>query len=453
MPDPSLIDTIVIVMMENRSFDNMLGHLSCQGYDNRKEVEGLRYPLKDERYENIFEGESYYPFSMKDIMLPSDLPHERDEINVQLAHSSVSGTYTMSGFVGAYYQYTAVNRTQRPEPMGYYPPDQVPITNFLANNFAVCDHWFSSLPTSTVPNRLMALSGESRVDKTGRQLFPEEGYIVLDWLNDHGIRWRVYHAGLSFFMLLGRFTDVLGPNFRSVKHLAIDVKVERPDQFPQVIFIEPSYYDARHFGTDQPNDNHPPLAVGFGEDFIRRIYKALTSNPERWRNTVMILTYDEHGGFFDHVPPLPITYNPPGGEYAPFESTGVRVPAIIVSPFVASHAVYKGLLDHTSILQFLAERFAPRGEGYSKSVNERRNYGIRSVSQVLDLDTPRTDIPPVPSNKIQRVTILGLEEVEMPQGLMQTAFENAASKMIDAWPEQTKQKFPDIYHWSLTKSS
>jgi phospholipase C len=355
----------------------------------------------------------------------------------------------MSGFVKAYFEFTPVNRTQKPEPMGYYPPDQVPITNFLANNFVVCDRWFSPLPTSTVPNRLMSLSGESRVDFTG--LFPPEGNIILDWLNDHGIRWRVYHAGLSFFTLLGRFNQVFGPNFRPVTHLAIDVNEESPNEFPQVILIEPSYYDAPHFGTDQPNDNHAPLAVGFGEEFLRQIYKALTSNPERWQKTVMILTYDEHGGFFDHVPPLPIPYNPPNDEYTSFETTGVRVPSIVVSPYVAARSVYKGYLDHTSILQFIAERFAPGEDGYSEAVNHRRNQGIGSVKQVLNLDEPRLDIPSVPTIQIQRPALLGLQEGEREKGLMQTAFENATAEMIREYPSDTKEKFPELYHWSRTK--
>ena len=86
---------------------------------------------------------------MQDAPLPSDLPHERDEVAMQLAYSQVTGTYSMNGFVKAYYQDTTVNRTQHPEPMGIFPPSAVPITHFLAHNFAVCDRWFAPLPTST----------------------------------------------------------------------------------------------------------------------------------------------------------------------------------------------------------------------------------------------------------------------------------------------------------------
>lgn len=450
MLDLNLIETIVVIMMENRSFDNMLGHLSCPWYDNRNEVDGLTPPLKREEYENLFEGETYYPHAMKDRMLPSDLPHNRDDVTTQIAKSDVTGKFGMNGFVEAYYTLTQTNRKQKTEPMGYFPPDQVPITNFLANNYAVCDRWFSPLPTSTVPNRLISLSGDSRVDETG--LFPPEGDIILDWLERHDIRWRVYHAGISFFTLLGRYASVLGPNFKSVKHLARDLKEEADNEFPQVILIEPSYYDAPHFGTDQPNDNHAPLAVGFGEEFLRQVYRALTINPERWQKTVTILTYDEHGGFFDHVPPLPIGYSPPPGyKYSPFTSTGVRVPSIVISPFTSSKSVFKGNMDHTSILQFIAERFAPTESGYNESVNERKNQGIESVSKVVDLDTPRTDIPIVPSMIIDRPARLGLDNPQIEKGLMQQAFEEASLKMIEENPDLTREQFPELVHWSLTR--
>src|SRR5262249_39793238 len=143
----------------------------------------------------------------------------------------VTGTYSMNGFVKAYYQDTTVNRTQHPEPMGIFPPSVVPITHFLAHNFAVCDRWFAPLPTSTQPNRLMALSGRSQIDHTSDQLVLA-GRTLLDWATHHGVRWRVYHAGLSFFALLGRFDQVLGPHFRAFEHLASDVAMEAPDLFP-----------------------------------------------------------------------------------------------------------------------------------------------------------------------------------------------------------------------------
>jgi phospholipase C len=447
MLDLTAVDTIVMVLMENRSFDHMLGHLSYGEYAIGTPVEGLRDPLTQQAYENIYEGIPYYPFVMQDGPLSGDLPHDRPSVETQLAYSSVTGTYSMSGFVEAYYQSTTTNRTQTPDPMGFFPPSAVPTINFFANNFAICDHWFAPLPTSTQPNRLMALTGASLVDDTRDHLLPASP-TLLDWATSHGVRWRVYHAGLSFFILLGRFDEVLGPNFRAFEHLARDVGHEASDTFPQLILIEPLYADAPHLGSDQPNDDHPPLAVGFGEQFLRQIYEALTCNPERWAKTVLIVTYDEHGGFFDHMPPLSVPYAPPDAAYPPFATTGVRVPALVVSPLVAARHVYSGPLDHTSVLQFLAERFSPDEGGYSTDVDQRRAQGITSVSEVLNLSTPRPVIPAAPREQIQSVALLGPGPPEKTPS--QRAFENAALAMIRSYPHETAQKHPELWHWYLT---
>lgn len=449
MTDLSLVDTIVIVMLENRSFDHMLGHLSFGVFANGTNVEGLKAPLQRKEYENIFGAETYYPFTMKDGALASDLPHERREVAMGLAQSAVSGQFTMSGFVKAYFEKTTTNRTLTPDPMGFMTPADVPITRFFADNYAVCDHWFAPLPASTQPNRLMALSGNTRIDQTSG-IFPPTDPLVIDWLEARGVRWRVYHCGISFFALLGRL-EIFGPNFRTVDRLAADVAHEAPGDFPQVIIVEPSYGDAPHIGSDLPNDNHPPLPVAPGETFLRQVYEALTCNPDRWSKTVMIVAYDEHGGFFDHVPPPLIPYKPAANATftEPFTSLGLRIPGLIVSPLVSSKSVFNKLLDHTSILQFIAEKFAQGKGGYSSSVEERRNRGIGSVAQALDLSSPRTDIPSAPPAPLQAIRFAGPAQ---SKSAMQQAFEDAAKQMVKDHPRQTAQRYPEISHWVLTQA-
>jgi phospholipase C len=407
--DLQQVQTIVFLMMENRSFDHALGHLSLEGTSQGNgppvaQVEGLQGEiapdgrLLNDAYANDFAGLAYYPFQMKDGPLPFDLPHDRDSIALQLARSPIDDRPTMSGFVGAYYRQRAQIRTRSPEPMGFLPASETPVSSFLARQYAVCDHWFASLPTDTHPNRLMALSGYSRIEKTGSFPLPDHR-LLLDWLSERGIRWRVYRNGLSFFALLPRWLDdlALGRNFRSVRSLERDVLAEPDSTFPQVIIVEPSYLDSPVHLGDAPNDNHPPLGIAPGEAYLWRIYMALMANPRRWSRTVFVALHDEHGGFYDHVPPLPIANPAPAGEsYPDFASTGVRVPALLISPFVSPGTVYSEPLDHTSILQFLAERFEPGGSGYSEDVNRRRAQGIRSVSGALDRVTARTDLPVPP---------------------------------------------------------
>ncbi|MFZ5625072.1 MAG: alkaline phosphatase family protein [Gemmatimonadota bacterium] len=428
------VDTIVLLMLENRSFDHLLGHLSYGPYANGTAVEGL----------------------LQDGTLSGDLPHHRNEVATQLALSAVSGKYTMRGFAQAYFQMEIQqSRSATPDTLGFLRPADVPVTRFLVDNYAVCDHWFAPLPTSTQPNRIMSLAGTTRIDET-TGLFPPLDQLVLQWLEDRHVRWRVYHSGISFFALLGQ-AAIFGPNFRSIDRLAADVANERPGDFPQVIIIEPSYGDAPHLPGEVANDNHAPLPVAPGEALLERVYDALTCNPDRWKKTLWILTYDEHGGFFDHVPPPAVTYRPASNAMfvKPFESLGVRVPTVVVSPLVSAQRVASDVFDHTSWLQLLAEKFAP-GTPYSAAVEERRQQGVGSASQVLDRSTPRTGIPrspPPPPMPQGAGTLAGparrARAAPVPTDL-QRAFEAAARSMFDTYPRATSQQYPQVAHWALT---
>jgi phospholipase C len=289
----------------------------------------------------------------------------------------------------------------------------------------------------------MALAGYTHVENTHGGLVSKHD-LVLDWLNRHHVPWRVYHSGLSFFLVLQRFEDVLGSHFRDVSYLARDVQHERKATFPKVILIEPSYVDAPiHFGHP-PNDNHPPLPVGPGEHFLRLVYQALTSNPARWARTLLVITYDEHGGFFDHVAPPKIEQHAPNHEYPTFTSAGVRVPTLVVSPCVKPGTVFHGTLDHTSVLQLIAERFAGNTRAYSSAVNTRIDQGVNSVSSVLNLLAPRTDIPPPPSVSIRAA--LTFQDQKPCTTESEISFQSAAMAFLNHDPARATQKHPELAH-------
>jgi phospholipase C len=445
------IKTIVLLMFENRSFDHMLGHLSLDKITPT--ANGLQYPLTGDQYENIYNGDSYYPFRKKtDTALTADLPHEYNYVATQINKSEANGRYGMDGFVTAYMQATGENPNTSSPPMGFYGRNLVPITSFLAGTYAVCDKWHAPLPTSTQPNRTMAFCGDSSIHDTKLQLIPADGNIF-DWMNANNVKWRVYHDGLSFFILYNSlWHHVLGPNFRDYENLFSDLQNEADDTFPQVIVVEPSYQDSPHFGSDQPNDNHPPLAIGFGEEFLRRTYDAVIANPKRWGNTVMIVYYDEHGGFFDHVAPPKIGYATKGGDNYNFESLGVRIPGIIISPFVKKKSLSNFLFDHTSVLQMLAEKFTP-GKSYSDTVDQRKQDGIHSISEVLT-DDADPSAPPAPSQPINVKTFLGDNISTAPTGAMAQAFEDSAINMMTSMPDETRAKYPELFQWkdSVDKS-
>jgi phospholipase C len=391
MADVNSVDTIVVVIMENRSFDHLLGYLNLPGPD-RIALEGLQNDQDWlQRYANPGPPNDfmYEATPLRELHVP-DPPHERSDIAVQLGTPDERLVFPMKGFIKS-----AGGNSQV---MQYYTAETVPVSDFFAHNFAICDHWFAPLPAGTQPNRLMAMSGQSWIDRNvGTPVeFPDQ-QLVYDWLNQRKVRWRVYHQGFfPFFSLMPRwYPEMLaGDEFRRFDRLQLDFELEPDKTFPNVIFVEPKYTDSPHIG--EGTDDHPPSSVLGGQAFLLDIYKALISNPVRWRKTVMIVTYDEHGGFFDHVQPLPILTSDPKGRYLDFISTGVRVPALVVSPLVSPRAVYSKPLDHTSILKFLGQKFG--GGSYGAGVDDRPTVG--SVLDVLDLDAPRQLIPSPPDPSV-----------------------------------------------------
>ena len=438
------VSTVVLVMMENRSFDHMLGHLT---YDNLvTDINGLERDLT--KYNNPYQGGRYIPYPMPGGPLPYDLPHEYNQVPTELAWSPVREQFDMTGFVEAYVEMNGGNPIEQVPPMGFFRAQDVPITSFLAQQFRTCDAWHCPLPTSTQPNRTMAFCGSSPIFDTSsgaRLIEPDD--VLFEWLDRvPNLRWRVYHDGLSFFALYPRaWRYVLSDHFRDFENYFYDMQTEPLDTGPQVIIVEPSYNDGPHIGPDHPNDNHPPLAIGWGEDFLRRVYQAATVNRERWAKTVLVYYYDEHGGFHDHVPPPMIPYDTRGNPSFAFKNLGPRVPAVIVSPLVSAGSVSHRSFDHTSVLQLLAELFTP-GRPYSTEVHDRRRAGIESVSAALD-DTVRPNIPEVPPEPIPVASALGSAIAVAPANSLQASFDLAASELIAAYPTETAKKYPELWHW------
>jgi phospholipase C len=224
-------------------------------------------------------------------------------------------------------------------------------------------------------------------------------------------------------------------HFRSFEQFDDDFVHESDDSHPQVIFIEPRYTNAPHIDT--PHDDHAPSAVDGGQRFLMEVYAAITANRTRWSRSVMIVTYDEHGGFFDHVSPLPVPQAAPNNEYPPFVSTGVRVPAFVISPFVEPRSVFNGNLDHTSILQFIGEKFG--GGRYSDAVDTRKGYGLGSVSDVLTLARARVDPPSPPA------VTEGFTPQATPYDAMSIAFSKAWGELKAKDPVQAKKLFPKLF--------
>jgi len=444
------IRTIVIVMMENRSFDHMLGYLSLPPF-NRKDVNGLSTNAAWlTQFTNTDQGQSYQPFlSLDPFDMPSefDPPHERANMALNLG-ALQNGKYAMNGFVSGIPPDISNDPQVRKLVMSYFGADQVPTNNFFAENFVICDNWFASLPAGTQPNRLMSMGGYSRID-INHDILPDQD-LVYDWLNRKGISWCVYHQGIPFFTMMLRWIPEIIDNkhFRSFgthgENFESDLMNTPPDELPQVIFVEPTYQDAPHlgFGTDE----HAPAGVSNGQEFLMQVYNAVTNSPEFWKSSVMIVDYDENGGFFDHVSPPMIPTNPRSdaewaGDAKPLSSLGVRTPGYIISPFVKPGSVNHALFDHTSVLKFLGEKFG--GGSYSPDVDPR---AVESLSVVLDFDNPILQPKSAPALDGYLAQRPPPADVTVPNvnTQLQAGFQKALSNLKQQGVDESHPKFGEL---------
>jgi phospholipase C len=375
-------------MMENRSFDHMLGYLKR---DLGWEIDGLRPGSRDT---NPYEGTRIGVHHLETPVILTDPDYERADVAEQLG-AGEPGNYPMDGFVANFAHHHNIDADT--PVMGYYTARELPLYHMFAEQFCICDKWFSSLPTSTHPNRLMALSGATLVSNTHFSLTGvPHGELVYEWLTKRHVNWALYYNRAPVFpaLLQGWPDFVPEGQYRPLYELERSLRGEG-NPISQVVFVEPTYaaWPFRVPFLGAPCDDHPPAILTAGQRFVRTVYQAATANPTQWKKTMMVVVYDEHGGFYDHVSPRPIRYDPPQNAFAPFLSTGVRVPAFVVSPFVSPKRLYSEPLDHTSILHFLGQKFG--GGEYSEAVSSRqRDFG--SLQEVLDLTIPRQDVPAVP---------------------------------------------------------
>jgi phospholipase C len=373
------IDHIVVVMLENRSFDHMLGYLSlpmAQGGSGRTDVDGLTGPRANfNTYENstfsihhldrtAFSGEA------------EDPDHSGRSVDEQLLEG---GKGFVSNFARISQARAETLEVPVPDPglvMGYYDAHDLPVFDHLAKEYCVVDRWFSSVPGATWPNRLYSLTGRAEGSRDDRSppiyalaSFPR-------YLDEHGVDWRWYSydpATLRAVDPAYRFSDhhrfsYLDARKLSTAERAVGELTEEGSSFlddvaagelPAVSWIDPRFKDLRVLGPDS-NDDHPPTDVLAGQDLVLTIYDALSS-ASTWAKTLLVITYDEHGGFYDHVtPPAAVDEDPQ------FRRLGVRVPALLVSPLVAARSTSTHLLgpemhfDHTSIIRTILARFCRR---------------------------------------------------------------------------------------------
>jgi phospholipase C len=418
---------LVVLMKENRSFDQMLGYLMRDGLPDVKGLTG------NESNDDL-DGKPKMVFEWGPDQTVFHPPQDHTGKILDPCHSPECVAEQVADHNGGFVKNFLATRKDkdghpvqipaeyRALPMGFYTARHLPVYDHLARNFCVCDAWHSSIPGDTWPNRLYSLAGRQggkigyRRDLLGHLLALVKGLPAVGGLRNAPIydvaaftrqledrQWRWYSQDPATL----RAADGL---YRTIRHLnrdnfayfnrtklvwserLVDEPLETHDSFlddaakgqlRDVSWIDPNFADL-HVLDPNSNDDHPPADIKAGQALTLEVYEALRNSPT-WEDTVLVIVYDEHGGFYDHVPPPPA---PPGSE---FPTLGVRVPALVVGPRVRKFVSHQ-TFEHTSLIATILRRFAPDPARALESMPAR-------VQAAPDLDAlleaaPRVDLPP-----------------------------------------------------------
>ncbi len=338
MPSMPQIEHIVVLMMENHSFDNLLGMVPHQ-VPGRARVDGFR--LKHGRPVNANPDAAGQPIRAQHATSPCQLAGEPSQ-SWNASHQAYDNGRN-DGFVKA----------SAPVAMRYWDKRDVPFTYSLTESFPLGDRHFCSVLGQTYPNRSYFFAGTSQgtINDTIALTPPPDGSIF-DRLDAHNIDWAMYYQNYqSALVVTGIITPARAPRIRTFDRFSADVAA---GHLPQFTFIDPNYST-----TSEEN----PQDIQLGERFIAQVVRTLIE-AGTWKHTVLFLTYDEHGGYYDHVaPPAAIAPDsiPPNltSEDVPaaFDRYGFRVPMIVISPWARRHYVSRVVHDHTSITAFIERKW------------------------------------------------------------------------------------------------
>jgi phospholipase C len=368
------IEHIVVAMQENHSYDNRLGML------HRRDADGFTLgrdglPAETNPYAN---GDLQHAFHMPTTCQDGSVTQEWKQCHTQFAHGRNDG-FVISGS-GA-------------EAMGYWDRGDQPFYYSLADVFPIADRYFCSVLGQTYPNRryLMAATSLGIVDDTIVDDYPKNG-TIFDKLMGANLTWRDYYTTLPTTLLFPQlYTKYHGTNILPIAQFFTDAAA---GTLPNYSLVEPNY---------ETSSEEDPQNIVLGEAFISQVVNAVMSGP-LWKKTLLIWTYDEHGGYYDHVPPPPaippdnIPPSPPPGEskYNGFRQYGFRVPCAVVSPWARPSYVSHKVFDHTSTCALVEAKWNLPAMTY-------RDANANNMLDMLDLHTPTFLTPPVLAQPLMNV--------------------------------------------------
>ncbi len=380
------IEHIIVLMQENRSFDSLLGHLNQ--YAGRDDVESA--PEDASVPEDVSDPASpRHAWQHAPMECISDTNHEWAGSHLEYDDGRMDGFYQANhGFYEKGEVTVPASALDGERAMWWYDERDIPLYYQLASTFAIADHYHSSLLGETYPNRDYLYGATSRGVVTGSYVnvegdsYPKKDVVIFDELTKRRVSWKIYAqdfkgvpgilpgvARLNAFFGPKKMTERLvmwgGIRIWGIADFKLDAKLGK---LPQVAFV-----DATIFENVNGNDDHPPADIQNGQAFVSDVVHTVLKSPE-WPSTALFITYDEHGGIYDHVAPpaacAPDDIAPnlaqddddpqyaanqdfPGG----FDRLGVRVPFMVVSPYAKAGYVGHQTYDHTSITRFIEAKF------------------------------------------------------------------------------------------------
>ncbi len=383
------VEHVLVMMMENRSFDHYFQKLPEYGQpDVEVAPADFSNPGPDGEPVPIFHDDSFCFV---------DTNHNWAGVHQQVNGGAMDGFFaTNEG-----HHEVPVNGTldmlSGKRAMGYYDQTDLPFYYWLANEFSIADHYHSSVLGPTFPNR-MYLYAASSFGNTYNTIADAEN-ILVDYLEKREIDWKIYATGTPG---LGIFVEThlqyAGEHLRTIDDYFADAAA---GTLPQFAFIDPN------IGREGPgnDDEHPPAMAQIGEQLVASVVSALTQSPA-WEKSALFLTYDEHGGLYDHVvppPACPPDDSPvklqPGDPDVPFDQLGIRVPMMLISPYAKKHFVSHHVYDHTSIVRFVEAKFVMPALS-NRDANAEAPWEMFDFDAAPHKSPPTVTIPEVDQAKV-----------------------------------------------------
>ncbi|KAL0483540.1 hypothetical protein AKO1_014514 [Acrasis kona] len=358
------IKHVFAIMLHGRSYDQILG---CLAQKNGANQSRLNFGSNGVPY---FQRPMQYDYNQE------EFEHSLNETLIQMdGNSFIESAQRSDAYKG-----TEFYADRWDQVMGYFPLHSLPVTHTLAENFRVCDKWFSSVPGDSLSNIFFALTGTSR-GAVGHSLPTELGKYqqsqqsIFDRLNAAGKSWKIYHEGVATSLLLPSQWEQNGPkNYKPITEFKQDCENKN---IPDFTLIEPKY------GGDG-NDDGSVHSLANGQNLLANVYNSVKCNEELWNSSLIVVFYSQHGGFYDHMnPPVATAPDHLNHDYA-FDSLGVRVPAMLISPLLEK-GFDSRVYDHTCLLSYICSLYN------LSPLSERAALMTPFAKDVLQ--TPRTDVP------------------------------------------------------------